>query len=127
MKGVDQQALADLAAMTPGAGASEGFDAAAHMERLAAAGLVSQPALDPSDPRLEPVERMSFDVYVKLVASSIKDPTGADGLEVRGVELGMAPGSTGRAFELWGQQVVSDPELGVHYTAALQAEVAAAG
>ena len=42
MKGMDQQALANLAAMTPGAGAAEGFDAAAHMERLAAAGLVSQ-------------------------------------------------------------------------------------
>ena len=125
MKNLDQGALADLAAMTPSAGASEDFNAAAHMERLAAAGLVSQPTLEPSDPRLEPVDGMPFDAYVKLVASSIKDPMDAEGLEARGVELGMEPDSTRRAFELWGQKVVSDPELGVHYTAVLQAEVAA--
>ena len=117
----------DLAKMTPEAGASKDFDAAAHMERLAAAGFVSQPSLDPSDPRLEPVEGMPFDVYVKLVASSIRNPADEDGLEARGVEMGLAPGTTQRAFELWGQKVVSDGELGVHYTAVLQAEIAAAG
>lgn len=126
LKEIDQGALAELAAMTPSAGAAEGFDAAAHMQRLAAAGLVSQPTLEPSDPRLQPVEGMPFEVYVKLVASSIKDPTDAEVLEARGVASGMAPGSTRRAFELWGEKVVSDPELGVHYTAVLQAQVAAA-
>ena len=117
----------DLAQMTPSAGQAEGFNAAAHMERLAAAGLVSQPSLDSSDPRLEPVEGMPFDVYVQLVARSIREPTDEEGLEARGAEMGMAPGATRGAFEAWGQRVVADPELGVHYTAMLQAEIAAAG
>ena len=124
-QGMDPEALADLAKMTPDAYKASGqFDAAAHMERLAAAGLVSQPSLDASDPRLAPVEGMPFDAYVKLVARSISEPTDEAGLEARGVELGMAPGATQRAFELWGQRVVSDQELGAHYTAVLQAEVA---
>ena len=126
LRGVDQEALMDLAKMTPSAGQAEGFDAAAHMERLAAAGLVSQPTLDAADPRLAPVEGMPFDVYVKLVARSIKDPTDEAGLEARGAKMGMAPGATRGAFELWGRRVVSDQELGGHYTAVLQAEVAAA-
>ena len=124
---MDQEALADLAKMTPDAYKASGeFNAAAHMERLAAAGLVMKPALDASDPRLAPVEGMAFDVYVKLVARSVKDPTDEVGLEARGVEMGMAPGTTQRAFEVWGQKIVSDQELGAHYTAVLQAEVAAA-
>ena len=122
--GIDQEALADLAKMTPSAGAAEGFNAADHMERLAQAGLIAQPSLAASDPRLEPLEGMSFDVYVKLVLSSIREPTDEDGLEARGAELGMAPGATRSAFEQWGQKVVTDPELGIHYTAVLQAELA---
>jgi hypothetical protein len=122
---VDRDALVDLAKMTPSAGAAEGFNAADHMERLAQAGLIAQPSLDGSDPRLAPLAGMPFDVYVKLVAGSIREPTDEDGLEARGVELGMAPGATRSAFEQWGQKVVSDPELGVHYTAVLQAEMAA--
>ena len=120
----DQSALADLAKMTPSSGTAEGFNAADHMQRLAQAGLIAQPSLDASDPRLAPVEGMSFDVYVKLVASSISAPTDEAGLESRGVEMGMAPGTTRGAFEQWGQKVVSDQELGGHYTAVLQAELA---
>ena len=128
LQGMDPEAMADLAKMTPDAYKASGeFNAANHMERLAAAGLVMQPSLDASDPRLAPVEEMPFDVYVKLVSRSVKEPTDEDGLEARGVEMGMAPGTTQRAFELWGQKVVSDQELGAHYTAVLQAELAAAG
>jgi hypothetical protein len=125
MQGMDQETLSKLATMTPEAYQQSGdFNAAAHMERLAQAGLIAQPSLEPSDPRLEPIEGMPFDTYVKLVAASISEPTDEDGLEARGVAAGMAPGATRHAFELWGQKVVSDPELGVHYTAVLQAELA---
>lgn len=125
MANIDGAALRDLANMTPSSGTTEGFNAADHMERLARAGLIAQPSLDDSDPRLEAVDGMQFDVYVKLVVASIKQPTDEEGLEARGVELGMAPGTTRGAFERWGEKVVSDPELGVHYTAVLQAEMAA--
>ena len=110
--------------MGPASGTAQGFDAAGHMERLAQAGLIAQPSLEPSDPRLEPVDGMSFDVYVELVVASISEQTDEAGLEARGVEHGMAPGTTRGAFEKWGEKIVSDPELGVHYTAVLQAGLA---
>ena len=122
---IDPEALRDLAKMTSSSGTAEGFDAAGHMERLAQAGLIAQPSLDGSDSRLEPVAGLPFDLYVKLVVASIREPTDEAGLESRGVAGGMAPGTTRGAFQKWGERVVSDPELGVHYTAVLQAEMAA--
>lgn len=117
------------AAAGPGEGTSAGAqgreppDLAAHMRQLAHAGLVCQPTLEADDPRLRPVDGMSFDVYVRLAAKSITDPaTGI--LESRGIDLGMSPGTTGPAFEKWSNKVVSDAELGIHYTALLQAEIA---
>ena len=124
LKGVDPEVLMQSFAGTA-PDASGPFNAAAHMQHLAQAGLVAEAALEPGDARLEPIDGMSFVVYVKLAAGAITEPTDEAGLEARGRELGMAPETTTPAYELWGQKVVSDPELGMHYTAALQAEVAA--
>ena len=81
-----------------------------------------QPTLDPGDPRLEPIDGMSFDVYVELAAGTIQNGS-SEGLESAGAALGMPSGTTEPAFEAWGQRVVADHELGTHYTALLQAQL----
>ena len=86
-------------------------DPAAHMRALADAGLVMKPCLDPSDHRLQPIDGMSFEAYVELVAGSIGGSSGGEE-------------TAEPAFEEWGNRVVSDQELGVHYTAVLQARLA---
>ncbi len=98
-------------------------DPAAHMRALADAGLVMKPSLDPSDPRLQPIDGMTFEAYVELVAGNVAGASDGD-LEAAGAALGMAPGATTPAFENWSNKVVGDQELGVHYTAALQSRLA---
>ena len=104
--------IGTLQAMAANRGAAA--DPAAHMRALADAGLIMKPCLDASDPRLQPVDGMSFETYVELVAASI---AGASGGEE----------TTEPAFEKWSNKVVSDQELGVHYTAVLQAKLAEEG
>lgn len=104
------------------AGAGAHGDMAAYFKQLSKAGLTAEPTLAAGDPKLAPIDGLSFEAYVKIAAAYVIGA--AEGpVEAAGAELG-EPKATTAAFEAWGDRVTSDAQVGLSYTAALQAEVA---
>lgn len=102
-------------------GSREQGTAAAYFEQLSKAGLTVEPTLAADDPKLAPLQEMSFDAFVKITAKRIVG-SGEMSVEQTAAELGQ-PQATTAAFEAWSERVCRDAEVGLSYTAALQAEI----